>query len=216
MVADVFQQLLAGVASGGAAATTTFLSVFKHIKDRISKLEKALGKRDTDPPTGVFYQIESNAKNIWTLKNEIDSWRESPPEWLVRIVLRANRGIQSNEQWHELEQRVETRLNSFKHALQRLEDDLERRERRLTEELEKSIPESRDFILREEYEQDSKMRAEELHRVRESLRSANSFLRGVMAAMGYVDPETNEVPTPDEVPSSAPPPRFVPKSRKKL
>ena len=45
------------------------------------------------------------------------------------------------------------------------------------------------FISRDEYEEDSRRRAVETAKIRENLASANSFLRGVMSALGYIDPE---------------------------
>jgi hypothetical protein len=206
-IITALQSLVPGVITGGSAAGTTFLGVFQAIRTRISKLEKLLGDAETEPPTGVFYTLDTLSKSVRALRNEVDSWRDAPPDWLIRIVSRtANRGSMTGEHWSEFEQRIEQRMNSFKSSLQRLEDDLDERERRLHDEIGRSSPDIPGVIMRDEYDKDSKDRAEELRRIRESLKSANSFLRGVMAAMGYVDPETNATPMPD-TPSTPPPPR---------
>lgn len=200
---SLLQSLVPGLLTGGSAAGTTFIGVFKNIRDRILKLEKALGDPDSEPPTGFYYSIDMLTKSVRSLRNEIDSWRDSPPDWLVRMVTRAARGSMTNEHMVDFEQRFESRLNGFKSSLQRLEEDLDRRERRLEEEIGKSSPEFQGIVMREEYDRDSVQRADELRKIRESLKATNSFLRGIMAAMGYVDPE----PSATAVPSTPPPPK---------
>jgi chromosome segregation ATPase len=199
------QQILQGVASGlltgGASAGTTFLTVFKNIKSRITDLEAKVGDNQTDPKTGIYYSLDTLTKNIRNLKHEIESWREDPPDWLLRIVQRATRPTFTNEAYREFEDRIEQRLKTFKTSLDRLEDDLDRREEKLQDEIHKSSPEHATFIMRMEYEEDSQRRAEEMMKIKENLSSANSFLRGVMAVLGQVDPEP---PTRPRTPMSPP------------
>jgi len=190
----ILQGVASGLLTGGASAGTTFLAVFKDIKKRITDLEKGLGDNDSEPATGLYGTVDGLSKSLRALRNEIDSWRDSPPDWLVRIAQRANRASQSNEQLHEFEDRIFQRLK-------RVEDDLDRREERLHDEIGKSSPEFKTFVHREEYEEDSRRRAVEIRKIHENLKSANSFLRGVMAALGYLDPEP---------PPSDPPPPLAP------
>jgi chromosome segregation ATPase len=207
----VLQGVASGLLTGGASAGTTFLAVFKDIKRRLTDLEKRLGDIDEEPPTGLFGTVDQLTKSLRSLRNEIDSWRDSPPDWLVRIAVRAtSRGSTTTEHWREFEDGINQRLNSFKQTLKRLEDDLNERERRLEEEIERqSSPSLLDsaYVLREEYEADSLRRADEMTKVRDNLRSANSFLRGMMAAMGYLDAVQQVTPPSD--PPPPPPPRPV-------
>ena len=99
------------------------------------------------------------------------------------------------------------RLKGFKDSLKRLEEDLERREEKLQDEIAKSSPEFRTFVSRDEYEEDSKRRAAEIRKIQENLKSANGFLRGVMATLGYIDPapSASDPPPPRAIPRPAPP-----------
>lgn len=210
---QILQGVASGLLTGGASAGTTFLTVFKNIKGRIAELEAKVGAPDTDPKTGIFLTLDNLTRAVRNVKSEIESWRDDPPDWLVRIIQqKASRGTMSNEVWREFEERMEQRMRGFKDSLKRLEDDLDQREEKLHDEIEKSSPEFNGlFIMREEYEADSQKRAEETRKIQQNLASANSFLRGVMAALGYVDPAPPS-PTPPP-PRPALPPRPIPKKK---
>ena len=51
-----------------------------------------------------------------------------------------------------------------------------------------------DYIYRVEYEKDGRQRSEELSSIREQLATVNGLLRGIMAAMGYIDPTNKKRP----------------------
>jgi chromosome segregation ATPase len=200
----ILQGVASGLLTGGASAGTTFLAVFKDIKKRIADLEKGLGDNDSEPPTGLHGTVDQLSKSLRALRNEIESWRDSPPDWLMRIAQRASRSSTSNEMLHEFEDRIFQRLK-------RVEEDLDRREDKLHDEIEKSSPEFKAFVSREEYEEDSKRRALEIRKIQENLKSTNSFLRGVLAALGYIDPEPPK--TGDTNPEIRPVPRQAPVPR---
>lgn len=200
----ILQTIISGALTGGASATTTFLAVFKDIKKRLTDLEAKVGT--AEPKTGLFQALEALAEQVRRLRREIDGWHDDPPDWARGP---ARRGTSINmEVVHEIEERMEQRLKSFAAAMKRLEDDLERREKRMEDGLERSTPGVRTFISRDEYEADSKQRAIEVAKIRENLASANSFLRGVMSALGYIGAE-NQQETPSQKPVGllVPPPK---------
>lgn len=208
---QILQGVASGLLTGGASAGTTFLTVFKAIKSRIADLEKKVGDPEADPKTGLFYSVDAVAKAIRNLRLDIESWRDDPPEWLIRIVQRANRGtMPGNEALRDLEERVDSRLRGFRESLDRLDEDLDRREEKLQDEIQKSSPEHRIFVMRDEYEEDSRRRSDEIRKIQQNLASANSFLRGVMAALGYVDDPQVPMARPPTFPA-----RPIPKPTKK-
>lgn len=186
---SVLQSILPGLLAGGGAAGTSFLTVFKNALKKLSELEKKIGEEDSDPPTGIYYVLETLRKSHRDLKNEIQSWRDEPPDWLVRIIQRSSRNSSINgESMFELEQRV----NTLRLALARLEETLEQ------------------YVPRSEYEEDSRQRSQDIGRIQENLRSANSFLKGVLAALGYIDQTPSNVveeytpPSPPPLPPAKP------------
>lgn len=216
MAADplsIISSIASGLLTGGASAGTTFLAVFRDIKKRITDLEKKLGDEDSEPPTGVYFTLDSLTKSVRALRNEISSWRDEPPDWLVRIVQRANRGSMNLEHWSEFEQRIEQRLNNLRSSLQRLEEEIDRKANRLEDEIGKSSPELSAFVTREEYQRDSVRRADEMRKIRENLKSANSFLKGVLTALGYIDPPVDIPIVVEEAPTQVAPrplPKIIP------
>ena len=91
----------------------------------------------------------------------------------------------------EVEQRLDQKIRTFNDRIKGYQDELEEVSGRLKK-IEHAIeedekPDSGKLITRSEYEKDSRSKAEELLRIRESLATANGLLRGVMAAMGYLD-----------------------------
>lgn len=171
---NIAQGIITGVLTGGASAATTLLGVFKGLKKRISDLEEAVGSEEKDPKTGIFYTLEVMNDGLKRLRREIESWRDDPPDWLVRAAQR--RSSVSMEYQTEIEQRVEARLRAFATTLRRYEDEI-------------GLGNSNrsGFITRAEYEADSRARADEIAKIRNNVASANSLLRGVMADLGHID-----------------------------
>lgn len=200
--ASIIQSVISGVLTGGASAATTFLTVFKSIKAQLAEVEAKVGSDTKDPKTGIYYSIDVLNDSVRRLRREIDGWRDDPPDWMTRAA-RSRTSSMSMEHHHELEARVEQRLRAFAQTLKRLEEDLDHREERLEEEIERSNPGTKVFITRDEYEQDSRRRAGEIAKVRENLASANMWLRGVLSALGYIDPE----PSTAKPPPALPPPK---------
>lgn len=181
MDSSLLQTILSGVLSGGGSAATAFLAVFAGIKKRLKELEDKLGS-DEDPKTGLHLVIERMDETLKKLKREIDGWHDDPPEWLVRIVTRAARSSSVNlEHHHELETLVDQRYKANAAGIRRLEEQLER--------LEKSLD---DYISKADFERDGRGRSEELAKVREQIATSNGLLRGVMSALGYIDPKTTK------------------------
>lgn len=173
----IWETILSGVLSGGASASTAFLAVFRDIKKRLKAIEEKLGK-DEEPKTGLFLVVERMDETLKRIRRDIDGWAEDPPEWLVRMVNRVARSSSVNlEHHHELETLVEQRFKTNAANIRRLEEIIDR--------LEKSFE---DFISRAEFEHDARERSEELAKIREQLATANGLLRGVMSALGYIDP----------------------------
>ena len=78
----------------------------------------------------------------------------------------------------ELERIADQRHRTIMSNLNRLEEQIDG--------LRSSL---QNHIGRGEYERDSRKRSEELSKIREQLAASNGLLRGVMTALGYVDPK---------------------------
>jgi chromosome segregation ATPase len=177
---SLLQSIISGVISGGGSATTAVLAVFRDIKKRLKALEEKLGNDGSNgsPKTGMFAAIERLEELTRKMKKDLSQWEEDPPEWLVRMVNRAARSTSVNmEQFGEIERLIEQRARTTNASLARLESMIESLEKRLD-----------NYIEKAEYESDARERSEELSKLREHLASANGLLRGIMTAMGYVDP----------------------------
>ncbi len=178
--ATLIQTILSGIVTGGGSAVTAFAAVFRDIKKRLKALEDAVGNdaADGDPKTGLFLLVERLDEIARKVKREVDSWEEDPPEWLLRLVNRAARSSSVNlEHQSELERLIDQRFRANANNITRLDEQLEALQSRLT-----------DFIGRGEYATDARHRSEELSSIREQLATANGLLRGIMTAMGYIDP----------------------------
>lgn len=189
-IGSFIQSILPGLLAGGGAAGTSFLTVFKNALKKLGDLEKKIGEEDSEPPTGIYYTLDTLKRSVRDLKNEIYSWRDDPPDWLIRIVQRSSRSSINGEALFELEQTI----SNLRTKVQRLEESLS------------------DCVPRSEYELDSKERAAVIRRIQENLRSANSFLKGVLAALGYIDTTSSDIPVEAE-PEPIPPvlPRQTPR-----
>lgn len=184
--APLLQTIISGVISGGASAGTAFAAVFRDIKKRLKALEEKVGDdgADGDPKTGLFLVVERLDEIARKVKKEVDSWEEDPPEWLLRLINRAARSSSVNLENHaELERLIEQRARINAQAIRALEERLDG--------LQKTLD---NYVERAEYEHDARTRSEELSSIREQLATANGLLRGIMTAMGYIDPTKKRPP----------------------
>ncbi len=173
--------IISGLVSGGSSAATTFMAAFQSIRKRLKDLEDSLGSNE-DPKTGLHLVVERLDETVRKVKREIDSWQDEPPDWMIRLVNRAARGGSINTEFHrELEQRVESMYRANTASLRRVQEDLDA--------LRKTLD---NYIERAEYEKDARARSDELSKVREQLATSNGLLRGVMSALGYIDPEKRQ------------------------
>lgn len=170
--ADIVKAVVSGLATGGASAATTFLTVFRNLKSRVKDLEDQLG-RATEPKSGVYLSLAVMEDALRRLKRELDSWEDQPPDWAKRLINRAKVNASSDlNTVVDIESRVDARLRSFQERLSSLEQDT-------------TAP---NYLTREEYLEDSKKRATELGELREMVASTNGLLKGVLVALGR-DPE---------------------------
>lgn len=172
----IIEGIASGLLTGGVSVATTLLAVFRDTKKRISDLEKRLGLDKEDEETGLFLQFKTLSESFRKLKREVEGWDEDPPAWAVKLYGRArsNSSIDLNHQ-REYEERIELRVRELSSKLRSIEEDV------------KNLPSTDRFITHDEYHEDSQKRGEEIARIRTNLASANGMLRGVMAALGYVD-----------------------------
>lgn len=171
-------QIITGVLSGGSAAFGSFAAVFRSIKLRLDALEEKLGS-DTRPKTGMFLVVERMDETVQKLKKELDRWPDDPPDWLVRLIKRTMASnSMSLDLTTELERTAEQRYRTIHTHLNHLEERLDT--------LQTSL---KAYIARGEYERDTRKRSEELSKIRVELATSNGLLRGVMSALGYIDPK---------------------------
>ncbi len=202
---SLIQMIVSGVVSGGAGATASVLTFFREMRGRIEKLEKALGNPGStvEPRTGIYLllaQLVEQLKQVEDafrkFKRDVDSWEDDPPEWFTRALnRRTSAGSLNVEHLDEFEQRVEGRVKLAIDRLKRLEEafaESQDQVSKLSDEFEREA--STKFVDIETYEQESKKRADEIRRIQENLHTANGFLRGVMAALGYLDPPPSSSP----------------------
>ena len=182
--AAVIQTVLTSVLSGGGTAVTAFTATFRDIKKRLTKVEERVGNDgvDGDPKTGLYLVVERLDEIARKVKKQVDSWEEDPPEWLLRLINRAARNSSVNlEHTGELERLIEQKFRTNANTIQRLEEKIQALQSTLD-----------DYMDRGEYEKDARIRSEELSSIREQLATVNGLLRGIMAAMGYIDPTTKK------------------------
>jgi len=199
---DIATQIIAGILTGGAGAATSLLGVFRKTKERLKKLEEAVGSEDP-VKTGLFLTISALEDTVKKLKREVESWEDDPPKWAERLLARARQNSSSDLTVQaQFEERVERMLRSYNERLSRAEDNLDSKIRRIEQDVERDLAEEPDgkLLTREEYLRDSRVRAEEMIKLREQLATVNGLLRGVMTALGIIDAEGRRE-------SSPPPPR---------
>lgn len=171
-------QIITGVLSGGASAATTVAAVFRGIRKRLDALEKQVGS-DTNPKTGLHLTVERLEEILSALRKEVKRWPDDPPDWLIRLIKRtmASNSL-SLDLTGDLERTAEQRHRTLQSQMTRLEEQLDGIRNTL-----------KHHIARGEYERDSRKRSEELSKIREQLATVNGLLRGVMSALGYIDPK---------------------------
>ena len=182
----LLQTIISGVVSGAGTAGTAFAAVFRDIKKRLKALEEKVGEdgADGDPKTGLYLVVERLDEIARKVKKEIDSWEEDPPEWLLRLINRAARSSSVNlEHYGEMERLIEQRFKTNRDNIARLDEQIESIRKQLN-----------DYVGRADYEHDARQRSEELGSIREQLATANGLLRGIMTAMGYIDPTKKRPP----------------------
>lgn len=174
------------------------LAFARDLKKRVAELEAKLGHGE-EPKTGIFLALWTVEESLKRLKREVESWEDDPPEWAKRLVSRSrSNSSMSLDHLVEVENRIDGKIRTFNERIKTYQDEIDAlagRLRKLESALEDDEkPDSGKIITRAEYERDSKARAEELLKIRESLASANGLLRGVMAAFGYLDPAEKKEP----------------------
>jgi Mg2+ and Co2+ transporter CorA len=185
----IAESVASGLLTGGASVITTVFAVFQDIKKRVTNLEEKLGT--AEPKTGVYLALSLIEESTKKLRKEIEGWEDDPPSWAKRLLSRA-RSSSSNDLSGQLdfENRIDRSLKEFRDRLKRLEDHLEERVDQIERDVDRrtlAVEPGEDFIAREEYVKDSQHRAEEMIKTREQLAGVNGLLRGVMAALGYID-----------------------------
>lgn len=194
-VSKIIESVVGGLLTGGMSAATTFLTVFKDIKKRVTSLEERLGT--ADPKTGVYLALSFVEDGTKQLRRKVDGWEDDPPDWAKRLLARS-RSTSSNDLSGQIafEERVDRNMKEYRDRLKRVEDDIEAKIERIEREVEKrmSAKGTSHGVTREEYVKDSQTRAEEVIKIREQLATANGLLRGVMSALGYIDTDKPKSP----------------------
>jgi chromosome segregation ATPase len=169
---DILRTVVGGLITGGTSAATTFLTVFRSIKQRVGDLETKVGS-SSDPKTGLYLAVSTLEDSLRRLKRDIDEWEDHPPDWAKRLVQRAKVNASSDlNTVVDIESRVDTRLRSFHERLTSIESD----QGQTT------------AMTREEYLEDSARRAREMGEIREEVAAVNGLLKGVLVALGK-DPD---------------------------
>lgn len=211
MADSLVQTVISGLISGGAGAATTMLAFFKEMRGRIERLEKSVGTQGSavEPRTGLYLlvaqlgdQVKIVEDALKTFKREVDRWEDDPPDWLTRALNRRAAVTSFNaEQFEEFETRVEQRVKLATDRVKRLEDALARVQEQVETLPDRFTQESDRFVDVDTYELESRKRADDIRRIQENLNTANGFLRGVMAALGYLDPPPASPPMPPTPPT---------------
>lgn len=202
----IIQTIISGLVSGGAGAATTMLAFFKEMRGRIERLEKSVGTQGSavEPRTGLYLlvaqlgdQVKIVEDALKQFKREVDRWEDDPPEWLTRALNRRVQATSFNaEQFENFEQRVEQRVKLASDRVKRLEESLAHVQAQVEDLPDRLARDGDRYVDAETYEQESRKRADDIRRIQENLNTANGFLRGVMAALGYLDPPPASPPTP--------------------
>jgi hypothetical protein len=167
---DFVRSIVAGLVTGGASATTTFLTVFRGVKGQVTNLESKVGS-PLDPKSGLYLSLANLEDTVRRLKRDIDGWEDHPPDWAKRLINRVKVNASSDlSTLVDIESRVDARLRSFHDRLSNLEDDHE------------SVPSG---FSREEFLAETKHRALEISEMRKEIAVVNGLLRGILLALGH-------------------------------
>lgn len=170
---DLLQNVLAGLLTGGASAGTTFLAVFRDLRNKLQELEKKVG---------VIPGLEEAIKG---LRRRIDGWEDEPPTWAKRLLNRSrNSSLNDLDDLREIETRVERLGRDLSQRLRRMEDEFGELDR----DTRSSIVGIETFLSKEEYLRDQNDRLKEIGQFRESLGQINGMIRGILATMNAEPP----------------------------
>jgi hypothetical protein len=172
-------------------AVASLLGGFRSLRLKVTALEDAVGRVEP-AKSGIFLSVFVLEDVLKKLRREIDSWEDQPPRWAERLFSRA-RGGSSNDLTAQLqfEERINVTLRSYNDRFTRFQEDMEASINRW----EQNCP-ADDLLTKDEYLKDSRVRAEEMIRIREQIATANGLLKGVMSAVGLLDPDRPKPPRP--------------------
>jgi len=170
--AEILKTVISGLITGGTSAATTFLTVFRSMKNRVADIEERVGS-PVDPKTGLYLTVATLDDTVRRLKRSIDEWEDHPPDWAKRLVSRARANTSSDlNTVADIESRVDARLRSFQERLSVIEN----------------AQTHATAMTREEFLEDSARRAREVGEIREEMAAVNGLLKGILVALGK-DPE---------------------------
>ena len=166
---DLARAITSGLITGGSAALTTFLTIFRGVRKQVKDIEDKLGS-STDPKTGLHLTVATLEDSLRRFKRDVDDWDDHPPDWAKRLVQRAK--VNSADDLSavvDIGNRVDTRLRSFQERLAILET---------------ASTHTPNSISREEYLEDAKRRVQEVSEIREEMAAINGLLKGILIALG--------------------------------
>jgi len=192
------ESILTGLLAGGASGLSSVMAYARDIKKRLGDLEAKIGQNE-EPRTGLFFSVWTVDESLKRVRREFESWEDDPPEWAKRLVSRArSNSSMSIDHLTEVETRIDNKIRTFNERVKEYENEvsvLVGRLKKIETVLDnENAPDSDKLLSRVEYERDSRVKAEELLKIRESLAQTNGLLRGVMAALGYLDPDGKKDP----------------------
>ena len=166
---DLARAITSGLITGGSAALTTFLTVFRGVRKQVTEIEEKLGS-STDPKTGLHLTVATLEDSLRRLKRDIDGWEDHPPDWARRLIQRAKVNTSSDlNTVVDIESRMDARIRSFQERLTLLET---------------GSSHAPSGISREEYLEDAKRRVQEISEIREQMAAINGLLKGILVALG--------------------------------
>lgn len=190
MTDPLLTQVVSGVLTGALGAGTSLLGGFRNLQKKVATLEEMLGH--TEPRSGLYHTVFLVEDALKKLKRDIDAWEDQPPSWANRLFSRARSSSSSDiTSQLQFEERMNVSMRQLSDRISRLADDTEASFKRM-----ERGESSDDLLTKDEYLKDSRVRAEEMIRIREQIATANGLLRGVMSAVGLIDPERPKPPRP--------------------
>jgi hypothetical protein len=170
------ENIVTALLTGSGAAATTMLGGWRDIKGKIKALEDKVGEdedmRTGAPRTGLFLTVYQIREQVRATRTMLDGWAEDPPPWMLRIARGRPTSVTGLGELLAIEERMNESLGAVRNRQAKIEA---------------AIQDNSDLVSREEYERDSRARADELNKLQRQMAESNSLLRGVMAALGYID-----------------------------